>query len=878
MFELSGKYNTCKVFTDNVDNSTISQLTSLMNQESIKDSQIRIMSDCLLDSAEVLTINGFKFIKDLNYNDLVANYDLDSKSVFFKEPKNIIKRELRCDEKVYDLYCKQSNFHFYATENHRVLTNNGVILCKDLEDISYLKDYVYFSDFVDSKYLCNKYPDDILRLLVWVVCDGSYSNNGCGTFRIEFDFCKERKIDRVVDLLKTLRLDFNTSFNARNYDEVSIMLTKDSSAKVMSYLNYKKEFPFDFMLLPKNQVDIVCDELIQSDGDYTNFIDRGTFRFNTTSKHNLDIIQGMMVLNGYYANYKLKKRTSGFDNNLDLYYIDRVNKSHLEYSKSGFHHRKVFKNVIDYDGYVYCITCDSSFFVCRYDGNVFITGNCHSGKGCVIGTTMTLKDKVIPNLVGVDIGCFTGDTLVWTNAMGYQPIADLVDKGKIFICSYDSEVEGIVDNWAIAKKTRENADLIAVEWISRYHKNVNTVIRCTPDHKFMLSDTRWVEAKDLKPTDILMTEDNDGDIVVVSVTPLEEKEDVYCLTTCDNRHNFCITDMVVVHNCGMLAAKLDTKDIDFVKFDKVINNDVPSGFDIHETPVYVNSELPSMIANIDEDKANKSLGSLGGGNHFIEVDKDSEDNLWLVIHTGSRHLGIEVCDYWQGLAYENLKLKALGGKTLKELNKELVEEYTVSGRKKEISKALKKLREDYKNTNIDVPHELAYLEGEDFKGYLHDMSIAQRHAFLNREMILKIIVKIMKFKVVEQFQTIHNYIDLDNMILRKGSISAQDGEKVIIPMNMRDGSLICIGKGNSDWNYSAPHGAGRLMSRNQAKESISMKDFRDSMSNVFSTSVCNSTIDEAPQAYKPMDEIVENIRDTVEIIDVIKPVYNFKAH
>lgn len=158
------------------------------------------------------------------------------------------------------------------------------------------------------------------------------------------------------------------------------------------------------------------------------------------------------------------------------------------------------------------------------------------------------------------------------------------------------------------------------------------------------------------------------------------------------------------------------------------------------------------------------------------------------------------------------------------------------------------------------------------------MKIAQYHAWLNRETILNNIVKVMKLEVTDKFQTIHNYIDLDNMILRKGSISAQKDEKVIIPMNMRDGSLICRGKGNIDWNYSAPHGAGRLMSRNQAKESISMQDFRDSMTDIFSTSVCSSTVDEAPQAYKPMDEIIQNIKDTVEIIDIIKPIYNFKAH
>lgn len=266
-----------------------------------------------------------------------------------------------------------------------------------------------------------------------------------------------------------------------------------------------------------------------------------------------------------------------------------------------------------------------------------------------------------------------------------------------------------------------------------------------------------------------------------------------------------------------------------------------------------------------------------GGNHFIELDKDKDGNFWLVIHTGSRHLGIEVCDYYQNLAYENLKLKEHDGKTIQELSKELVAEYTKAGRKKEISKALTKLRSDYKATHVTVPFELAYLEGQAMQDYLHDMKLAQEHAKTNRETIAKQILKHAKLTEVESFDTIHNYIDVDNMILRKGSISAQAGEKVIIPMNMRDGSLICIGKGNSDWNYSAPHGAGRIMSRSKAKDSVSMQEYKDSMQGIYTTCVDRSTIDESPMVYKPIKEIVENIKDTVDIVDVIKPVYNFKA-
>jgi RNA-splicing ligase RtcB len=326
--------------------------------------------------------------------------------------------------------------------------------------------------------------------------------------------------------------------------------------------------------------------------------------------------------------------------------------------------------------------------------------------------------------------------------------------------------------------------------------------------------------------------------------------------------------------CGMLAVKLKNKSIDLPALDSVIHKYVPSGFDIHDEPIG-DSDIDQIYAPVNTDRAYRSLGTLGGGNHFIEVDKDSEGFLWLVIHTGSRHLGIEVCDYYQNLAYENLKAKAAGG-TYKELSDKLIAQYKSEGREKELSKALAGLKSEYKS-NIDIPQALAYLEGDSMEAYIHDMKLAQEHASINRAIIAKTILKKAKLKEIERFETIHNYIDCNNMILRKGSISAQDEERVIIPMNMRDGSLICIGKGNPDWNYSAPHGAGRLMSRNAARDSISMSDFKESMKGIYSTSVNKSTIDESPQAYKPMDEIISNMGDAVEIVDIIKPIYNFKA-
>ena len=510
---------------------------------------------------------------------------------------------------------------------------------------------------------------------------------------------------------------------------------------------------------------------------------------------------------------------------------------------------------------------------------VRIMSDCHSGKGCVIGTTMTITDKIVPNLVGVDIGCFTGDTKVWLWNGYYTAIKDLVGK-SFLVDSFNEEQNCFVCSKAVAVKTRENASLVGVSYKSKITGNLTTV-RCTPDHKFLVSDdtscsysdVKWVEAKDLLRGMRLVAEGNY--IYVENIVELQEKEDVYCLTV-ESTHNFVIDDGVIVHNCGMKAVKLADKSIDLPKLDAVIRKYVPSGFEIHDTAVAL-SHVDKIIAPVNVDKAYKSLGTLGGGNHFIELDMDTNGDYWLVIHTGSRHLGIEVCDYYQNLAYEQLKLKENGGKTVQELSKELVSDYTARGRKKEISKALAKLRADYKATHIDVPFELAYLEGESMQDYLHDMKLAQEHAKINRETIVKRIIKYMGLTPVESFDTVHNYIDVDNMILRKGSISARVGERVIIPMNMRDGSLICRGKGNADWNCSAPHGAGRILSRSKAKGSISMSEYKDSMKGIYTTCVNRGTIDESPMVYKPMDEIMDNIKGTVDIEEVVKPVYNFKA-
>lgn len=317
--------------------------------------------------------------------------------------------------------------------------------------------------------------------------------------------------------------------------------------------------------------------------------------------------------------------------------------------------------------------------------------------------------------------------------------------------------------------------------------------------------------------------------------------------------------------CGMFVVVLGKIDIDLPKLDEVINRYIPSGFNIHENAIEEFPYLENMRCKnvLDEDIVNRSIGSLGGGNHFIEIDVSDNGCKYLIIHSGSRNLGVRVCNYYQDIAVSNLSNNS-------KFIKELIDKLKSEGREKDIQSELKKLPQ------LDVNKELAYLEGDNFVDYIHDMSISQLYAGLNRNCIAKVICEKMGWNPLCSFTTMHNYIEINKMILRKGAVKADEGEILIIPMNMRDGALICKGKGNPDWNYSAPHGAGRLMSRAKAKTEIKMEEFSSSMNGIYTTSICESTLDEAPQAYKPMESIISQIQDTVDVIEVVKPIYNFK--
>lgn len=333
--------------------------------------------------------------------------------------------------------------------------------------------------------------------------------------------------------------------------------------------------------------------------------------------------------------------------------------------------------------------------------------------------------------------------------------------------------------------------------------------------------------------------------------------------------------------CGMLTTNLGNIDIDFARLDNVIREYVPSGRSVHkEESLSVASDIiekmycKEQLNNIDWLK--RSCGTLGGGNHFIEVDIDSKGNKYLVIHSGSRNVGKQVAEIYQQMAIDDIS----GKSNFKQDSEKLISEYKKIGREREINNAIKELKQSYEKRETKIPRELSYLVGEHRKMYLHDMKLCQDFAEINRRAIQSIICYYMSWEVTketERFQTIHNYIEHETNIVRKGAISAKAGEKLLIPINMRDGCILGIGKGNEDWNYSAPHGAGRIMSRSKAKEIVSLEEYKKSMNGIFTTSVNTSTIDESPMAYKSINEIMENIKDTVEVVDIIKPIYNFKA-
>lgn len=356
--------------------------------------------------------------------------------------------------------------------------------------------------------------------------------------------------------------------------------------------------------------------------------------------------------------------------------------------------------------------------------------------------------------------------------------------------------------------------------------------------------------------------------------------DVHAGKGCTIGTTMTIVDKVVPNmvgvdiGCGMYTVNLGKIDIEFEKFDEAAHI-IPCGRNVWEgrQERFDLTRLRCYRSLKDTKRLERSLGTLGGGNHFIEIDVDGEGNKYLIIHSGSRNLGTQVAEYYQGIAVD----LNLGKEEYFKKREEIIRTYKEQGRRSEIQSTLKQMEKEWKKKEPSMPRELCCLYGTYMEDYLHDINICQQFAKRNREIMAEILLEKTGLSAIGAFHTVHNYIDVDEMILRKGAVSAKEGEPLLIPINMRDGSLICIGKGNVEWNYSAPHGAGRLMSRSAAFERLTMEEYEKQMEGIYTTCVNTETLDESPMAYKNMDEIVANIEPTAEIIAHIKPIYNFKA-
>ncbi len=356
--------------------------------------------------------------------------------------------------------------------------------------------------------------------------------------------------------------------------------------------------------------------------------------------------------------------------------------------------------------------------------------------------------------------------------------------------------------------------------------------------------------------------------------------DVHSGAGCTIGTTMTVTDKAIPNvvgvdiGCGMYTVRLKETSVDLAAFDEACHF-IPSGKRVWEgrKEHFDLSELRCFRNLRDTKRLERSLGSLGGGNHFIEIDKASDGTLYMVIHSGSRNLGKQVAEFYQALAVD----LHMGKEEYFKKRDEIIATYKEQGRRSEIQAALKELKASYETTDLCIPKDLCWLYGEFFEDYMHDVEICQRFAKRNRELMASVILERTGLTAVDAFHTIHNYIDTSEKVLRKGAIAAHEGERVLIPINMRDGSILAIGKGNPDWNMSAPHGAGRVMSRMKAKATICLDDFVKSMEGIYSTSVCEGTIDESPMAYKSLSDIIDVVAESVDVVEVLKPIFNFKA-
>lgn len=711
MITIKAKYNQANIMLEEqqLEEETRKQIYGFLNHPAFADSYIAIMPDCLHPDTEVLTTDGFKFIRLLKNIDKIANFNPLTKEIFFEKPKEIIIRPTKPKEGIYSLSSTRLGELSVQTDSHRNAYKPKLgCTTESLPPEINVKDLMWGAEL----YTVNEtVSDSFLKFVAWIVGDGNIKktkNQKSTNYRIRFGLKKKRKIDRILELLDDLNISPKVCKTSK---QTEIYLNTKDSAQFIDVVTLEKKYPKKYIhKLSLRQKVLFIDEAIQVDGDFEAFKKRTSYRFNSSKKEDLDFLSALCSFIGY-SSIKISKGFSNFLRKDRInYYLTFIPKERMEYNRNGLHNSKikVEKKLNSTIKEVVCVTCASGFFVYRYKNRTGITGNCHAGSGSCIGFTMTGNKYVIPNVVGVDIGCGV----------------DTMCLGKI--------------------------------------------------------------------------------------------------------------------------------DVNLKEFDSFVRETIPAGFKVRQKPIKVDNKYEketleevyklSEKVGSDPDRNMLAYCSMGGGNHFLELGKDEDDCLWLTIHTGSRKFGLDVCRYHQNRA--------------KDLMKEM---FTGS-----------------------AYHRMEFMPlDKGGQGYIEDMYIAQDFAMRNRIAILRELFPFfkMKFNVTQGVSSVHNYISPDDGIVRKGAISAYSYQDLVIPFNMEDGLIIGTGKGNKKWNYSAPHGAGRLMSRTKAKASLNLDETKQSMEDagVYTTSLNESSLDEAKGAYKDKDMILEAIKETVDVKHFVKPIYNFKA-
>jgi tRNA-splicing ligase RtcB len=678
---------------------------------------IAIMPDCLSDDTEILTRKGFKKITDLSGQEKIANYDPFRGSCFFLKPKNIIIRSLRKNEKMFQFTNVLMDKSILVSENHRMAFNSKMgIAAKDVPIVTELKDYTWGAWGIPT--VNSGISDELICLIAWVVGDGNIKKNNLkedNTFSsiyIRFGLTKERKIKRISNLLDALEMKYTISKNSR---QTTITINKEDSGWIMrAFVGEKKQYPISFLTsLSRGQAEMFLLEALRVDGDWSSYEKCGRMRFNSKRKEDIDFLAALISLNVGIAKDNTRE-TNGYKK-IKMHYLDVIKNSTIKESASGKHKEKVVKKEIKYSGKVVCVTCDSGFFIARQKGMTFVTGNCHQGYGMPIGGVMAAKDVVIPNAVGVDIGC------------------------------------GVCAVKTTAKNVRSDT-----------LRNIMGGIR--------------------------------------RVIPVGFKKHKYASDGKDYMPELKIGDNSV---CGQ-----------------------------------------------EWSNAAMSIGTLGGGNHFIEIQKDEQGFVWIMLHSGSRNLGLKVAEYYNKLAIS--------------------------------------LNEKWRS---DVPKdwELAFLpsDSEEGQAYLREMKFCVDFAFNNRKLMMDRIKEVFCDSVECEFGDMsniaHNYAAMENhfgknvMVHRKGATRARLGEYGLIPGSQGTSSYVVEGLGNPDSFMSCSHGAGRLMSRKKAKQELNYDEQIVLMGNVVHGMRSSKDLDEAPGAYKNIDAVMENQKDLVSILHKLTPLAVIKG-